>query len=74
MPTPNRLAEIRAAAGMSQAALARELNIDKSTIWRWEQGKRKISDDTKLRLAALFGVSVAHLMGWPEQPTDRDAA
>ena len=66
MPTPNRLAEIRTAAGVSQSALAQELGIDKSTIWRWEQGKRQIRDETKLQLAARFDVSVLRLMGWPE--------
>ncbi len=66
MPTPNRLAEIRTTAGVSQSALARELDIDKSTVWRWEQGKRQIPDETKLQLAARFDVSVSELMGWPE--------
>lgn len=66
MPTPNRLAEIRTAAGLSQSQLARELNIDKVTVWRWEKGQRGIDDTTKLWLSARFNVSVPYLMGWPE--------
>lgn len=66
MPT-NRLAEIRTAAGLSQSALARELNIDKITVYRWEKGRRGIDDATKLWLAARFDVDVAYLMGWPER-------
>lgn len=71
---PNRLAEIRSAAGVSQAALSRELNIDKSTVWRWEQGSRQVPDDVKLWLAARFGVTVPYLMGWPESPVELDSA
>lgn len=67
MPTTkNRLAEIRGEAGLSRAALARELEVDQATVWRWENGERNLSDETKLRLAARFDVSVPYLMGWPE--------
>lgn len=67
MPTPNRLAEIRSAAGVSQMDLAGELGVDKSTLYRWERGDLGIKDDTKLWLAARFNVSVPYLMGWPER-------
>ncbi len=69
MAITNHLAAIRAAAGVSQSALAQELSLDKSTISRWEQSKRQIPDETKVWLAERFNVSVSALMGW-----DRKAA
>lgn len=65
----NRLAEMRQAAGLSQIALARELGVNTSTVSRWESGERAMPDGVKLRLATRFGVSVSHLMGWPEPET-----
>lgn len=73
MPTPNNLAALRRAHGVSQSALARELNIDKTTVWRWEQGKRQIADDMKLRLAERFDVTPAQLMGWDPLPLSEAA-
>lgn len=68
MPTtPNRLAELRQAAGLSRPALARELNVDQMTVYRWEKGRLGIKDERKLWLAARFDVSVPYLMGWPER-------
>lgn len=64
MPTTNRLAELRTAAGITQAGLAHEMGVNTSTVWRWEQGRRTMPDAVKLRLAARFGVSVSDLMGW----------
>lgn len=64
MPTPNRLAEIRSAAGISQMDLASELGIDKSTLYRWERGELGIKDERKLQLAARFNVTPGYLMGW----------
>lgn len=64
--TPNRLTELRNAAGLSRTALARELNVDPHTLYRWEKGRLGIKDERKLELAARFNVSVPYLMGWPE--------
>lgn len=63
---PNRLSELRVAAGLSQSALARELEVDQVTVWRWEKGRMAIRDAHKLALAQRFGVTVAWLMGWPD--------
>lgn len=35
------LAEARAAAGLSVAAAAAELGVDRSTLFRWEKGQRR---------------------------------
>lgn len=75
MAVPNRLAEVRRSAGLSQSALARELVVDTNTIGRWERGERAISDEMKLWFAERFGVTVAYLMDWPERaPSEPKAA
>ena len=61
---PNRLRELREAAGLSRRRLSVELDIDSSTIFRWERGERNIPDPQKLWLAQRFGVTRAYLMGW----------
>lgn len=37
-PSPKRAAEIRRAAGITQARMALALGIDRSTLARWETG------------------------------------
>ncbi len=64
MPSSNRIAALRAAAGVSKAALARELSVDASTLYRWERGKVGIPDEQKVALALRFGVTVDEMMGW----------
>lgn len=64
MATPNRLAELRHLASLSQAALARRLEVDAVTVWRWEHGRMNIRDEHKLALAEIFGVTPGYLMGW----------
>jgi transcriptional regulator with XRE-family HTH domain len=65
----NRLQELREAAGVKRHELAVELDVDPSTVYRWEIGRTSIPSDLIPRLAARFGVEPAHLMGW-----DRKAA
>jgi transcriptional regulator with XRE-family HTH domain len=63
---PNRLRELRESKGIKRYDLAARWRVDPSTIARWERGETPMPDVCKLDLAALYGVSVPHLMGWPE--------
>jgi transcriptional regulator with XRE-family HTH domain len=38
----NTLRQLRNAAGLSQSALAKALNVHKSTVSLWESGKRRL--------------------------------
>lgn len=42
-PIGPALAEARQAAGLSVADAAAELNVDRTTLYRWETGSRKPS-------------------------------
>jgi transcriptional regulator with XRE-family HTH domain len=62
----NRLRELREARGLKPYDIAARLRVDPSTVWRWETRGGSVPDQAKLDLAAFYGVSVAHLMGWDE--------
>lgn len=60
---PNRIRELREADGLSRRKLAVILDIDASTIVRWEQGA-PVPDAKKHILAEHFQTSLAHLFPW----------
>ena len=62
---PNRIAQLRAASGLTRPDLAAKLGLEaERTITRWETGETGIPDHRKFQLAEMFGVSVAWMMGW----------
>lgn len=56
----NGIRRFREADGITQAQLATELGIDKSTLSKWESGS-PVPDVFKKRLASHFKVAVHHL-------------
>lgn len=64
-----RLKMLRKRHGLTQKQLAERLNVDTSTIGKYE-GKSNIipSDDIKSKMADLFGVSVDYLMERTDNP------
>jgi transcriptional regulator with XRE-family HTH domain len=64
--TLTRLSELRQARGLKRHELAIQFGVDPSTIHRWERvGPPR---DHLPRVAAFFGVTVEHLMGWDGEP------
>lgn len=63
----NRLRELRLRNGGDPTALAADLGKSHSTYARYEAGTTAIPDEIKLALAARYGVSVEHLMGWDSE-------
>ena len=43
MKTPNENKQARAKAGYTQASLSKTMNLDVSTVSRWERGELKLS-------------------------------
>jgi transcriptional regulator with XRE-family HTH domain len=58
----NRIKKLRKERGMTQAELARELDISASSIGMYEQGRREPDKEMFLRLSRYFGVPVEYLM------------
>jgi len=57
-----RLAELRRAAHLSQAALARLVGESQQNVAYWEQSDKPPRSDVLPKLAHILGVSVEHLL------------
>lgn len=57
-----RIAALRRSSGMSQAELARRIQVSASAIGMYEQGRREPAADTLVALADTFQVSVDYLL------------
>lgn len=58
-----QIKQLRLAAGMTQRELAQRINVGNTTLSQYENGARVPSDEVKLKIAMVFGVSVDYLLG-----------
>jgi len=58
-----RLRELRKDRKMTQADVAKHLQIARETYTRHESGEREMTYDSLIKLAELYGVSVDYLLG-----------
>lgn len=65
------LAALRTDRGLSQDALAKDLEISKNSIYYYENDKRVPDIDTAVRIAQYFGVTVDYLLGY-NKPQNSD--
>lgn len=63
---------LRLRAGMSQTDLANNLDIAKSTVSMWENGKREPNFETMEAIADHFNVDMDFLHGREKPATDYD--
>jgi transcriptional regulator with XRE-family HTH domain len=63
-----RFKQLREAAGLSQAALARASGIPLKTYLEWEHGRRTPLLDAAAKVADALGVSLDLLAGRPTPP------
>ena len=61
LPIGNRLRSVRRQKGMRMLDVAEILDVDETTISRWEIRKGSVPDLYKIQLAALFGCPVGDL-------------
>lgn len=64
--TARRIKELRTKKGLSQEQLAKIINIDRTTINKYESGKNKPNRYVG-KLADLFGVSADYILGLDDQ-------
>lgn len=68
------LADVRKAAGYSQESLAEAMQVDRSTVFRWEAGNTDPLPYQQPKLARLLGISaeglrrLLHAAGDPPRP------
>ena len=58
-----RLAELRAERGITQPELAKVLAVSVTTISGYERNRTCPSDETKVKIANYFGISLDYLLG-----------
>lgn len=59
---------VREDRGLTQQNVADELGVIVGTIIRWEKGESKIKSASLEKLAHVFGISVADLYSYRENP------
>lgn len=70
----NRIAVLRRNQGLSQAELAKRLQISPSAMGMYEQGRREPSLSVLVCLAEILGVSTDYLLtGKPVAPGDMES-
>lgn len=57
----NKLAHYRNKAGLTRKALGDIVGVDRTLIWRYEKGKCKPRDETKVRIAKALGKTVEEI-------------
>lgn len=67
-----RIGEMRKRAGLTKTQLADRLDVDLSTVCKWETGVNKPAADGLLKLADLFHCTIDELYG--RDPPGRDSA
>ena len=60
---PERLKELKNEKGISNIVLGKNINVDNSTICRWEKGENDVKGEYLIRLALFFDVTVGYLLG-----------
>lgn len=57
----NKLAHYRDKAGLTRKDLGDIIGVDRTLIWRYEKGKCKPRDETKIKIAKTLGVTVEEI-------------
>ncbi len=68
-----KLKELRSAKGMTQSQLGEYIGAKKSAVCLWESGKRQPDQETLVRLASFFSVTVDYLLGNDTVPAQEKA-
>jgi len=66
-----RLKELREEKAMTQAQLSAHLQISASSIGMYEQGRREPDNETLIKIADFFNVTIDYLLGRTETKNPR---
>jgi transcriptional regulator with XRE-family HTH domain len=65
---PERVRELRKAAGLTQQDFGNVLGVAKNTVSQYETGRNEPNDTIKIAMANYFNVSMDYLMGKTDRP------
>ena len=69
MTVGDRIRKLREDRDMTQVELANKIDASKQTVYKYENNVvTNIPSDTIEKIAKVFNVSEAYLMGWEEEP------
>jgi DNA-binding XRE family transcriptional regulator len=57
----NKVKELREQRGYTVSEFARQLNVDRATVYRIEKGQINPRDSLKKKIAMLLGSTVGHI-------------
>lgn len=63
----NQLMQLRLESGLTQAALAKELDVTQNAIFNWENEKREPNLDMIRKIAEYFNTSLVYLINGKEE-------
>ena len=66
MELKQRLKELRLEKNMTQADVARMMNMSKMAVSHWEKGNSEPSIEQLKKLAKFFDVSIDYLVGYSD--------
>src|SRR5258706_16478996 len=69
----DRLREAREASGLSQAQVAKKLDLHRPTVTEIEAGRRKVSVQELEQFANVYGVTVEWIVTGPKSESASDA-
>ena len=58
-----RLKELRIERGLTQQQLADYLDVDRTTVMKWERGERETNFTMLIKIAKFFQVTTDYLLG-----------
>lgn len=67
-----RIGELREKAGLTKSQLADRLEVDLSTVCKWETGVNRPRADEILRMSEMFGCTIDEL--FDREASSRDSA
>lgn len=59
----NRIAELRKQKDISQSKLGEIIGVAQNTICNWEMERRQPDNDSLIKMADLFGVTIDYILG-----------
>ena len=69
----NRIKELRKKENLNQTNLAHRIGVSQSALSYWERGDYEPDNDTLIKLADIFNVTIDYLLGRTDNPSpERD--